>query len=78
MPKEAHIAPMVPARRMNDTRTLPVLAAAPRKDRDHVLDCNPQMVSVPRREGFRIIRLEENATDARDTRSALSNGHAPD
>src|SRR5207237_2453081 len=56
---------------------LAVLPAAPREEGHRVLDPNPQMSTVPLSHRLRILRLEENASEARHAGPMLPFGHSP-
>src|SRR5205823_7695695 len=56
---------------------LAVLPAAPREEGHRVLDPNPQMSTVPFDHRLRILRLEEDASEARHAGPMLPFGHRP-
>src|SRR2546427_630270 len=57
---------------------LAFLAASPREEGHRVLDRDSQMTAVPLDQGLRVLRLEEDASDARHAGSTGSCHHAPE
>src|SRR5207247_2383707 len=56
---------------------LPVLPTPPREEGHRILDVHPQMTTVPLDQCLRILRFEENASEARHAGSTLSCRHIP-
>src|SRR5206468_12158097 len=56
---------------------LPVLPTPPREEGHSILDVHPQMTAVPLDQCLRVLRLEEDASDARHAGSTLSCRHIP-
>src|SRR5207302_289671 len=56
---------------------LPVLPTPPREEGHRILDVHPQMTTVPLDQCLRILRLEEDASEARHAGSTLSCRHIP-
>src|SRR5207245_9118183 len=57
---------------------LAFVAASPREEDHRVLDRDSQMTAVPLDQGLRVLRLEEDASDARHAGSTGSCDHAPE